>query len=669
MSHLTFYRKYRSQNFDEIIGQQHIVQTLKNAIENDRLSHAYIFSGPRGTGKTSIARIFAKTLNCTPNMDINDCPICERISQGNCVDVIEMDAASNTGVDHIRVLNEQVKFAPVECKYKLFIIDEVHMLSTGAFNALLKTMEEPPENTIFICATTEPQKIPATIHSRCQHLQFKTLTLNELTTQLRHIADQESINVPDKALNVIARQAGGCMRDAISLFDQIYSFRGNDIAYDDVFTILGSANFDHLITLMTAFFNQDEVQTMTQLQVIFDDGANMQQLANDLTTFLKMALFVKLGLHEAIDLDEARITQLADLTKPVSPAFLKDVLEGFAKLEMELRSFPNPQILCQIRFLTYLELDRGEVVHSPSVQSTSNQTTPNHSTPNQTTSNQAVKTAVPVQGDSASSTLSSAQQATPSFSNEVVPPKPEPIDVKPTGNLKVVPKVSNHVEVNQVQVNKVPEPSPVTPANTINNQISVSDIKEPKMQDISDQLSETVSPKTVVKAEQTDVRITQPNAGQNTDSAMSSAGGANEAPSSNQEAIFNRVIEQVKEQNAGLYFMISGAKLVGITDDMLMVTLPRQFKFTTEKLREPANASFLRSLVTNTFQKEMGLTVGQDLIFKVQSQSASQSMSQTGSPSQDIGDDGVVIHQEPEPSIPSEKINTIISMFEGKVVS
>jgi len=357
MSHETFYRKYRSQTFDQIVGQDHIKQTLKNAIENDRLTHAYIFSGPRGTGKTSTARILAKSLNCREGKGVQPClkcDLCLGISNGTSVDVIEIDAASNTGVDNIRELNEKINFMPVECLYKMYIIDEVHMLSTGAFNALLKTLEEPPQNTIFILATTEPHKIPVTIHSRCQQLHFRNLTLDEITTQLRMITTEESITADDKSIHAIARNAGGCMRDALSLLNQVYSFKGESFTYEDVLFILGSTEDKHLITFLKTVFSGDEPKIIESLQTFINDGANVMQLVADLLVLLQRMLLIKNGLQDEIDVDEGTLNDLKASVSSVSNDAIKLLLDAMAKTELEMRWFSRPELLLQIRCLTAL---------------------------------------------------------------------------------------------------------------------------------------------------------------------------------------------------------------------------------------------------------------------------------------------------------------------------
>ena len=265
MSYKALYRTYRPQIFKDVTGQEVVVKTLQNAIKNNKISHAYLFCGPRGTGKTSIARIFAKALNCT-NLNVNEpcdeCISCKEISQGINPDVIEIDAASNNGVDEIRDIREKVKYLPSGSKYKIYIIDEVHMLSGGAFNALLKTLEEPPKHVVFILATTEPQKLPATIVSRCQRYEFKSLGVEEISERLKQICDLEDVTITEEALNSISESAEGAMRDALSILDQAISYGNKNIQIDDINGVTGSLSFDKVIGLGNAIENKNIHNTL-----------------------------------------------------------------------------------------------------------------------------------------------------------------------------------------------------------------------------------------------------------------------------------------------------------------------------------------------------------------------------------------------------------------------
>ena len=296
MAYQALYRKYRSQRFDEMVGQEVVATTLKNAIVNHQISHAYLFSGPRGTGKTSAAKIFAKAINCPNQVDgepCNNCFICDSITKGSLDDVIELDAASNNGVDEIREIRDKSTYAASQATYKVYIIDEVHMLSTGAFNALLKTLEEPTENVVFVLATTELQKIPATIISRVQRFAFKSITTGDIRTYLAKIMADEGLEFDGKALDVIAKAAEGGMRDALSLLDQALSFSSGKLEENDALLVTGSIAADALVTYVAALFEHDEAKALMELDKIFAEGKNMLRFTEDLLAYLRDLLLDK----------------------------------------------------------------------------------------------------------------------------------------------------------------------------------------------------------------------------------------------------------------------------------------------------------------------------------------------------------------------------------------
>ncbi|MGF0069951.1 DNA polymerase III subunit gamma/tau [Streptococcus orisratti] len=320
------YRKYRSQAFDEMVGQEIISTTLKQAVASGKISHAYLFSGPRGTGKTSAAKIFAKAMNCPNQVDgepCNHCDICRDITNGSLEDVIEIDAASNNGVDEIRDIRDKSTYAPSRAIYKVYIIDEVHMLSAGAFNALLKTLEEPTENVVFILATTELHKIPATILSRVQRFEFKAIKQNAIQKHLATILDKEEISYDQDALNLIARRAEGGMRDALSILDQALSLSvGNHISLNVAEEITGSISLGALDDYVSSIIAHETTQALTNLDVIFDSGKSMSRFATDLLTYLRDLLIVQSGgennhsspiFEENLSLSQDLIFKMIDL--------------------------------------------------------------------------------------------------------------------------------------------------------------------------------------------------------------------------------------------------------------------------------------------------------------------------------------------------------------------
>ena len=351
---MNLYRKFRSQLFDDLKGQTHIKQTLKNAIELQKIAHAYIFSGPRGTGKTSSARIFAKSLNCRKGPCLSPCQTCDhclQITAGQSIDVLEIDAASHTGVDHIRDLNEKINFSPVSCLDKLYIIDEAHMLSTGAFNALLKTLEEPPLNTLFILATTEAHKIPITIHSRCHHLHFQLLANQEIQQQLLDIIKAENLTVSSDALSFIINQAKGSMRDAITLLDQSIAFSGSTISLPTLRSLLGAADPEHLHQLVDGLIKKQPSTVIQSLDTLFKLGLNPLQFLYDFTNDVKEALLINLKM--ASSKENSISSQLSCMTT----LDIHHLLGILSQIEIDLKWFSSPDLLIQHRLLSFVFKD------------------------------------------------------------------------------------------------------------------------------------------------------------------------------------------------------------------------------------------------------------------------------------------------------------------------
>lgn len=317
MSYMALYRKWRPDAFQEVKGQEHIVTTLKNQIKHERIGHAYLFCGTRGTGKTTIAKLMAKAVNCEHPVDgspCNECESCKAIAAGNSMNVIEIDAASNNGVDNIRQINNAVRYSPQAGKYLVYIIDEVHMLSIGAFNALLKTLEEPPEYVIFILATTESHKIPITILSRCQRYDFKRISIEVITDRLVDLMERENIPATRDALSYVARAADGSMRDALSILDQCIAFHlGEELTYDNVLETIGAVDIEVYIRLMTCVANQDVQGAVEIIDEAVWQGKDLTQFTSELTVFVRNMLMLKLSSTMRLDLTSENIAKLIEI--------------------------------------------------------------------------------------------------------------------------------------------------------------------------------------------------------------------------------------------------------------------------------------------------------------------------------------------------------------------
>lgn len=362
MSYKSLYRKYRPMRFEDVCGQQFIVKTLSNAIKNNKIGHAYLFCGTRGTGKTTIAKIFAKLVNCLnplDNVPCGECEICLNENTDEIPDIIEIDAASNNGVDEIRELKNKIKLMPVMCKYKVYIIDEVHMLSTGAFNALLKTLEEPPEHVIFILATTEPQKLPITIISRCQRFDFKKINVLDISKRLKYISQKEGIDIDDEAIEEIAKLSEGAMRDAIGLLDQISSFADSKIIVEDIYTVRGSVSNRVLIELIEKYIDNDASSILSIVDDIYLSGKDFYRLSEDVLVFYRNMLISKV----APSYFEDKALQLKDdimrLSSKIEVKRIERMIKKLEELLRNIKSSDYPRILFETTILSDLDLDES----------------------------------------------------------------------------------------------------------------------------------------------------------------------------------------------------------------------------------------------------------------------------------------------------------------------
>ncbi len=372
MSYMALYRKFRPDTLADVKGQEHIVTTLKNQLAAGRIGHAYLFTGTRGTGKTTVAKILARAVNCenpTAEGPCGECRICRAIAAGASMNVIEIDAASNNGVDNIREIVEEVSYSPAEGKYKVYIIDEVHMLSAGAFNALLKTLEEPPSYVIFILATTEVHKLPITILSRCQRYDFKRIPIDTITARMQELTAQESVQVEDKALRYIAKTADGSMRDALSLLDQCIAFHlGRELTYDKVLDVLGAVDTEVFSRLLRHVLDRDVTGCVELLEEIVMQGRELTQFVTDFTWYLRNLMLVQASdnLEDVIDMSSDNLKRLKEESAMADMDGIIRFIRIFSDLSGQIRQSAQKRILVEIALIKLcrpqMEVDQGAVL-------------------------------------------------------------------------------------------------------------------------------------------------------------------------------------------------------------------------------------------------------------------------------------------------------------------
>ena len=369
MSYLALYRKYRSKNFDELVGQEAIKQTLENSLKIQKISHAYLFSGPRGTGKTSVARLFAKALNCEKgNGEIcNECSNCRAINEGSHPDVIEIDAASNSGVDEVRELIEKVKYAPIQGKYKVYIIDEVHMMTNSAFNALLKTLEEPPSYVVFILCTTEPYKLLPTILSRCQRYEFKKITDAELKKLITHVLKEEGVSATNDAINLIVELANGGARDSLSLLDQVISYAGSNIEEEDVIKMFGLVSSQDKIRLLENIKDGNTLKVLKTYDEFIIRNIDLSRLVNELLTLLKDSL-VYLKTRDKSLITSSKEEDAKEIMLKFDESELLSYIDLLLKCQNEFKTTSDPNFLFEIYLLKLLKVGTSQEVTVPKVE-------------------------------------------------------------------------------------------------------------------------------------------------------------------------------------------------------------------------------------------------------------------------------------------------------------
>lgn len=423
MSYLALYRKYRSKNFDELVGQEAIKQTLENSLKIQKISHAYLFSGPRGTGKTSVARLFAKALNCEKgNGEIcNECSNCRAINEGSHPDVIEIDAASNSGVDEVRELIEKVKYAPIQGKYKVYIIDEVHMMTNSAFNALLKTLEEPPSYVVFILCTTEPYKLLPTILSRCQRYEFKKITDAELKKLITHVLKEEGVTATNDAINLIVELANGGARDSLSLLDQVISYAGSNIEEEDVIKMFGLVSSQDKIRLLENIKDGNTLKVLKTYDEFIIRNIDLSRLVNELLTLLKDSL-VYLKTRDKSLITSSKEEDAKEIMLKFDESELLSYIDLLLKCQNEFKTTSDPNFLFEIYLLKLLKVGTSQEVTVQTVE---------------TPIKKPVVTAPLPQEQTPVSTNNAAK--TQDFAKTNTVPEEKVNEVKPAANLKLKP--------------------------------------------------------------------------------------------------------------------------------------------------------------------------------------------------------------------------------------
>lgn len=379
MAYIALYRKFRPQNFRDMVGQEHITKTLKNQMKNERVAHAYLFSGGRGSGKTTTAKILARAVNCLHPVDgepCNECEICKQALEGTLIDISEIDAASNNGVDNIRDIREEVEFIPTSGKYRVYIIDEVHMLSTGAFNALLKTLEEPPKHVIFILATTEPQKLPVTILSRCQRFDFKRISIDDIIKRLKIICTESNIEIEDGALKIIAKMSDGAMRDAISILERCVADGSEKITEEQIRELVGIPEIDYLLRLTNSILANDASKVLEISEELINSGKDLDVFTWELIKFIRDLLMLHISDNLVIYKDEDK-SKMQDLLKLTTKERLLSLITDISTLQNSMKWATDKEVIFETGLIRITLTSGSNVIATSSVQSSKveNQTT------------------------------------------------------------------------------------------------------------------------------------------------------------------------------------------------------------------------------------------------------------------------------------------------------